>query len=97
MWMGCSRALALTHYASGDPAFFDRISRFSYTARMSNETWRLILAATVGPIFWGIVKELLHRHAAKGAPGRARKREEALERAHRFGRKLGRWCRELAR
>lgn len=64
---------------------------------MDDNTLRLILAAALTPVVAGIWQALLARYAAKTASRRAAERQQAIDRAHQFGRKLGRWCRGLTR
>lgn len=64
---------------------------------MDDNTLRLILAAALTPLAAGIWQTLLARYAAKTAGRRAAKRQQAIDRAHQFGRKLGRWYRNLTR
>ena len=64
---------------------------------MNDDVLRAVLAGILGPIFWGLVgyvawriKWLLPGAGERAARYRAR-REQALQRSHGFGRKLGRW------
>ena len=56
-------------------------------------TLRIILAAVIGPMFWAVVMSLLEARASRRASSDRRRREESLQRAYRFGRKLARLLR----
>jgi hypothetical protein len=72
-------------------------ARLAYTARVSDDSLRIVLAAVLGPLFWGLLgylwdkfKWLLPGAYNRAARDRSR-REESLQRATGFGRQLGGW------
>lgn len=60
---------------------------------MDDNTLRVMLAAALGPAFWGLVFYLWERGPGRGRARRAaEQREKSRQRALLFGRKLGAWC-----
>lgn len=69
----------------------------AYTGAMDDNTLRVILAAVLAPLFWGLMRWLWAQLVAliPGASDRAarerRRREESLQGSYSLGRQLGRW------
>lgn len=68
-----------------------------YTAQMDDNTLRIVLAAVLGPLFWGFARWAWERLKASipGASRRAeanrRRREESANGSYSIGRQFGRW------
>lgn len=76
---------------------FRHVGRRAYTAAMDDNTLRVVLAAVLAPLFWGLMRWLWSRLAAlvPGARERAARersrREQSLQGSYSLGRQLGRW------
>lgn len=62
---------------------------------MDNDTLRIALAASLGPLLWGTIRYFVERHQEKHAERIERRRQARREWMRSLGVRTGRWVRRL--
>jgi membrane protein YqaA with SNARE-associated domain len=62
---------------------------------MDNDTLRIALAASLGPLLWGFIRYFVERYQEKHAARIERRRQARREWMQSMGERAGRWVRRL--